>query len=108
MPDNGGGGRPQQRARGGGFPGRPQGTDRIPAWLSQGEFVVNAQATKQFLPLLKALNSGNVSHMNQGGQVTNVGDINVSVQGGDTAQATIHAIAQGLNREMRAGRIKIG
>ena len=45
-------------AASGGFirgPGGPR-EDRVPAMLSDGEFVVNAAATKQFLPLLAAIN----------------------------------------------------
>lgn len=38
--------------------GGPSGTDTIPAWLSPGEFVVNADATKQYLPFLQHMNSG--------------------------------------------------
>jgi hypothetical protein len=37
---------------------KPQGTDTVPAMLTPGEFVVNARATAQHLPLLKAINSG--------------------------------------------------
>lgn len=33
-------------------------SDSIPAWLSNGEFVINAKMTKRFLPLLRMLNSG--------------------------------------------------
>lgn len=43
-------------------PGGPR-TDSIPAMLSNGEFVVNANATKDFLPMLEAINSGNMSMM---------------------------------------------
>jgi len=38
-------------------PGGPK-EDKIPAWLSNREFVVNADATSKNLPLLKAINSG--------------------------------------------------
>jgi hypothetical protein len=33
-------------------------SDSIPAWLSNGEFVINARATREFLPLLQAINGG--------------------------------------------------
>lgn len=33
-------------------------SDSIPAWLSSGEFVVNARATKENLPTLQAMNRG--------------------------------------------------
>lgn len=43
-------------------PGGPK-ADVIPAMLSNGEFVVNASATRDFLPLLEAINSGNMEMM---------------------------------------------
>jgi len=52
---------------------RPQGTDTVPAMLTPGEFVVNARATKQHLPLLQAINKakgGKVSYFNAGGITT--------------------------------------
>ncbi len=36
----------------------PKGTDKIPAMLTEGEFVVNAKATKENLPILQAINDG--------------------------------------------------
>ncbi|MCQ9367335.1 tape measure protein [Brevibacterium sp. 91QC2O2] len=42
---------------GGHISGPGSGTsDSIPAWLSDGEFVVNARATRRYLPLLHAIN----------------------------------------------------
>lgn len=43
-------GGPIYRAKGGsvGFPGRPRGTDKIPAWLTRGEFVHNKRAVDTF------------------------------------------------------------
>ena len=40
-------------------PGGPR-SDSIPAMLSNGEYVINADATKQFGPMLEAINSGNM------------------------------------------------
>ncbi|MCG8514564.1 MAG: phage tail tape measure protein [Halanaerobiales bacterium] len=42
-------------------------SDSIPAMLSNGEFVVNAAATEKWLPILEAINSGNVSGFSSGG-----------------------------------------
>lgn len=47
-------------------PGGPR-SDVIPAMLSDGEFVMNADATKQFLPLLQAMNSGQSLKFADGG-----------------------------------------
>ena len=49
------------------IPYRPQGTDTVPAMLTPGEFVVNRNATSQYLPVLRAINSGYNTH----GQMVN-------------------------------------
>jgi tape measure domain-containing protein len=50
-------------------------SDSIPAWLSDGEYVVNAKATRKHRALLEALNSGHTPHFAAGGAV---GGSNVS------------------------------
>jgi len=45
---------------------QPRGTDTVPAMLTPGEFVVNAKATEQHLPLLHAINNGQ-KYMSKGG-----------------------------------------
>ena len=46
-------------ASGGYISGKGTGTsDEIAAWLSNGEYVVNAVSTKRYLPMLKAINAG--------------------------------------------------
>lgn len=52
-------------------PGGPR-DDRVPAMLSDGEFVVNARATQSNLPLLEAINSGigeRIQRFQRGGRV---------------------------------------
>lgn len=49
-------------------PGGPR-TDSIPAMLSHGEYVVNADATAKFAPLLEAINSGKGLRLAAGGIV---------------------------------------
>jgi len=50
---------------------QPKGTDTVPAMLTPGEFVVNAQATKNNLGLLRAINSsaGSGKTFSKGGVV---------------------------------------
>ena len=48
-------------------PGGPRGEDTVPAWLTPGEFVVNAEATEMFGPEIEAMNE--VGRMAQGGEV---------------------------------------
>jgi TP901 family phage tail tape measure protein len=86
-----------------------RGTDTIPTMLAKDEFVVNAKQTRRFLPQLLAMNAGQVpQYRAEGGPVTNVGDVNVTVQGGPTDDVTISRIARGLQRGLRRGTIKVG
>jgi len=87
---------------GGGF--LPQGTDTIPAMLSPGEFVVNARSARKFFSQLVAINAGvRPVYRQEGGPVTNVGDIHVTVKGNETARQTARTIAAGVRRELRRG-----
>ncbi|MDX3073590.1 hypothetical protein [Streptomyces sp. MI02-7b] len=61
-------GRVPGHAGGGAISGPGSATsDSIPAMLSNGEFVVNAAATKRNRGLLEAINSGTVQHFAKGG-----------------------------------------
>jgi hypothetical protein len=53
----------------GGYISGPDGIDVIPAMLTNGEYVVNASATKKFLPLLEKINSGQIQSFASGGEV---------------------------------------
>lgn len=87
---------------GGGF--SPRGTDSIPAMLSPGEFVVNARSTKKFFSQLQAMNAGvQPIYRQDGGSVTNVGDINVTVTGGKDSASNGRTIARSIRRELRRG-----
>lgn len=58
-------------ASGGAVFGPGTGTsDSIPAMLSNGEFVINAQSTRKFGPLLERINSGKSLSFNTGGPVS--------------------------------------
>ncbi len=82
--------------------GTPRGQDTIPAMLAPGEFVVNARSTRKFFSQLQAMNAGqNPVYREQGGSVTNIGDINVSVSQGDTARQSARDIATAIRRELR-------
>jgi TP901 family phage tail tape measure protein len=85
-----------------------RGTDTIPAMLSQGETVVNKRSSARFFSQLNAMNQGSQPvYREQGGPVTNVGDINVSVNGGDSSQQTVREIGRQLQREIKRGTIKL-
>ena len=60
-------------ASGGPVSGPGSGTsDSIPALLSNGEFVINAAATRKFAPLLQAINRGSAARFAAGGPVGRV------------------------------------
>ncbi len=51
-------------------PGDPKGTDTVPAWLTPGEFVMNAEATRMFEPQIEAMNNaGRAVQKSQGGTI---------------------------------------
>jgi ribosomal protein S9 len=84
--------------------GGPAGTDVIPAMLSPGEVVINAASARKFAAQLTAINAGvHPVYRSEGGSVTNIGDINVTVNGGGTSRQTARSIAAELRRELRRG-----
>ena len=38
-------------------PGSPRGTDQVPVWAENGEYVVTREGTEKFKPVLDAINS---------------------------------------------------
>jgi muramidase (phage lysozyme) len=81
-------------------------SDSIPAMLSHGEFVVNARAANQYRPLLKKLNSGNISFLSKGSpspEIENTIDrIALSIDPEKRLDAFIESIA-GLEGTLRHG-----
>lgn len=87
---------------------RSHGTDTVPAMLSKGEFVVNANSTRRFYSQLVAMNAGvKPVYRQDGGAVTNIGDINVSVNGSTATRQTAREIATALRREVRRGTSRL-
>jgi hypothetical protein len=85
-----------------------QGLDLVNARLQQGEFVVNQRSTSRFYNQLVAMNSGREPrNFATGGNVTTVGDVNVTVQGGDSSEQTLQAIGKGINRQIRLNKLKL-
>lgn len=108
-----GGGAGQQAARGGLIhpryfaQGGPVGSDRVPAWLSPGEMVMNRGATSRFFSQLSAMNAGA-----RGGRLpvsnTTVGDttFNINVHESRTPNQTGRVVASEIRREQRRGSIR--
>jgi hypothetical protein len=94
-------------------PGKPRGSDIIPAWLTPGEFVVNAKDTRRFYSQLLEINSGRQpKYYNHGGYVTtNIGDVHVHMSGAGAETSptrTARVIGAELRREMRRGNFTLG
>jgi len=87
--------------------GKPLGTDTVAAMLTPGEFIVNQFAAKRFFSRLVPMNYGLENPKFMGGDTTTVGDIHVTVNGGDSSNQTAVSIAQEIRREIRRGRIAI-
>ncbi len=81
-----------------------RGLDTQPAMLSRGEFVMNARSARRFFPQMSAMNAGQEpAFRDQGGSVTNIGDINVNVTGtgSESPELAGRQIASSLRRELR-------
>lgn len=81
--------------------GIAKGTDVVPAMLTPGEFVVNRAATQRFYSQLVAMNQGmQPRYMADGGEVTNVGGINVTVNAANTPEKTARVVVSEINRAL--------
>lgn len=79
------------------------GPDNVLAYLRTGEFVVNAESTRTFYPLLRAINASNsVPHFAAGGVASqHTGDITINVNESNSAQTTAREVLSLIQREQR-------
>lgn len=86
-----------------------RGSDTRLAALTPGEFVVNARQSRNFAAQLQAINAGQSPQFREnGGSVTNVGDINVNVNTtSETSAGISRDIARQLRRDVQRGNIKL-
>ena len=98
-------GGPIFRAQGGPI-GR--GVDTRMVAMQPGEFVVNKKSSSKFFSQLQAINAGQAPQFReQGGPVTNIGDINVSVNSASGQETSGRDIAIALRRELRRETSKL-
>lgn len=98
------GGEVQKNAAGGLIRGAGTGTsDDILSWLSNGEFVITAAATRRYLPVLKAMNDNRLPAFAEGGLVGN-GITLPSVAGAyrDVSAARQQRVAVDVNANIEA------
>ena len=80
----------------------PRGTDTVPMMATPGEFVSTAAATRQFYPQLVAMNAGiKPQYRAEGGLVSNIGDISITVNETVSAKATARETMAAFRRETR-------
>lgn len=95
----------QRRAQGGNI-FRPQGSDTVPAMLTPGEFVVNAQSAQRHLGLLNRINSGrgsNPQYFQTGGSVSNEFNNSITLETSGNEDIDARRIQRALNRSQRRG-----
>jgi phage-related protein len=82
---------PQKKANGGLITGPSSPLDSIPALLTGGEFVVNADSTRKFLPLLEQINTNGFPKFATGGKVElpNITPTNVTNMGSETQNKNV-------------------
>jgi hypothetical protein len=84
-------------ATGGRITGPGTGTsDSIPAWLSNGEYVINAKAANANLPLLEMINGGKKVNPSLGGVLK-------FSRGGMVGPSTVHSFPTGGAAQTRQG-----
>ncbi len=86
--------------------GHISSSDRIPALLSPGEFVINARSSRKFYSQLVGMNSG----MARGGAVSNttIGDIHIHGFKPSGSEATdVIRLGKRLRREVRRGTVRL-
>lgn len=84
-------------ASGGRISGPGSGTsDSIPAWLSNGEYVVNARSARRYLPELDAINAGAYA---RGGRVGFASGGKVSVGGVSVSTSQWRTLGQQLGKD---------
>lgn len=92
------GGQPRTYAFGG------RGSDDQLAYINRKETVMTGEASDNWSPLLRAMNAGLTPTQAVGGNsVTNVGDININMQGSNTPTQNVRTFAKSLRRALRRG-----
>lgn len=88
--------------------GGPIGKDNIMMWAQEGEYVVNAAATRRFYSQIVQYNNAGRApqYFNSGGEVTNMGGVTINVNGAENPNVTARSIDRVLKRSNRMGQSK--
>lgn len=90
----------------GGF--SPRGGDTQLTATDPEEYIMSARSSRNFLAELQAMNAGQrPQYREDGGQVTNVGDININVNNSSAKEISGRDLAISLQRELRRNTSRI-
>ena len=83
-------------------PGDPKGSDTVPAWLTPGEFVVNAEAVRIFEPEIEAMNEvGRDIQEQQGGTIPMGEDVPIPNDPVYASSGFFNDITKNIKRQTR-------
>jgi TP901 family phage tail tape measure protein len=88
--------------------GTLRGQDSLLAAVAPGEFIVNQRASRNFAAQLTALNAGQRPQFReQGGPVTNIGDVNVTVNTDSSGGINARELGLDIRRELRRDTLRL-
>lgn len=87
----------------------PGGADNVPIVAQSGEFIVNRQDSQKFRSTLMAINSGQFKPrgFQTGGEVTSMGDFNISLESSGNTDTDVEAIGRALQTKVRNGTLDL-
>ena len=101
-------------------PGKPMGTDTVPAWLTEGEFVVDKDSAQKFRPMLEKINDWEPTtgkagmearrsdRVNQQAQYKQLGGIISNIAGGNSFNQQRQAARRAAQAEKRGSLLAGG
>ena len=101
-------------------PGKPMGTDTVPAWLTEGEFVVDKDSAQKFRPMLEKINdwepttgkagmeARHSDRVNQQAQYKQLGGIISNLAGGNQFDAQRQAAQRAAQAQKRGSLLAGG
>jgi TP901 family phage tail tape measure protein len=86
----------------------PRGMDTVPVMARRGESILTPEATSRWFSQIQAMNAGQQPVFRQnGGSVTNIGDVSITVKDSGSPNKTARAVMREFQREKRRGTGRI-
>ena len=81
-----------------------RGMDTMNVKARAGESIINPDSTRKFFSQIQAINAGKPPiFREEGGGVTNIGDVKININGSESPQATAREVMKAFRREKRRG-----